>query len=112
MKKVTALQLEEDLLDRYTRWKDIYENGCTDRLWEDGTNINLVRNHIIYYKKQCEEFFKDKLHLYPDLYFYPLPEKLPYDFMAKSREVSGKILTSTKEQTYNEVVKFKWCEVM
>lgn len=31
------------------------ENGSNDRLWCDGANLYLVRNHIISYRKQIEE---------------------------------------------------------
>lgn len=30
-------------------WKDINQNGCNDPFWSDGCNMNLTRNHIIYY---------------------------------------------------------------
>lgn len=37
-------ELENDL----ARWKDIYENGCSDPFWSDGVNLNLKRNHILF----------------------------------------------------------------
>ncbi len=30
------------------RWHYLRENGCSDPFWPDGTNLNLVRNHIIF----------------------------------------------------------------
>lgn len=39
----------------YKHWKDIYNNGCNDPFWCDGTNLNLVRNHIEYYRRKIEE---------------------------------------------------------
>lgn len=29
------------------RWRDIFEDGCSDPAWPDGCNLNLIRNHII-----------------------------------------------------------------
>lgn len=34
----------------YERWNDIAVNGCSDPFWTDGVNMNLVRNHILYYR--------------------------------------------------------------
>lgn len=31
-------------------WKAINQNGCSDPFWSDGCNMNLTRNHIIYYQ--------------------------------------------------------------
>ena len=111
---VTVESLESNLLKEYARWKEIYEHGSNDPIWLDGTNIDLTRNHIIYYKRQCEELLGDNLHLYPDVYFYPLPKKLVYNFMAVSRYVSfyDEVLTSNKTLPYTEVVKFNFEQEM
>lgn len=110
----TAKELSEELIDRYTRWSHIYHNGCSDPSYEDGVNLNLVRNHIIYAKKDCEKFLGDNLHLYPDSYFFPDPVQLPNDFMAVDRKLNcrGKVLLSTKTLPYSEVIKFDWSEVL
>lgn len=113
-KQPTVKELESNLLDRYHRWKDIYDNGSTDPMYEDGTGLNLVRNHISYYKKQCEEVLGDKFFLYPDSYFYPLPIKVSHQFMSVDR-VCGfttEMKRSTKVLPYEEAVKFDWSEVL
>lgn len=113
-KEPTSREIEAELIDRYKRWKDIYENGCSDPFWEDGVNLDLVRNHIIFEKRVCEEVLGDKYFLYPDAYFYPLPAKLPNDFMAvdKTFGTKGKSLKSTKTLPYEGVVRFDWSEVL
>ena len=110
----SATELRDNLYKDYTRWKYIYDNGCSDPTYEDGVNINLVRNHISYGKRMCEEHLGDNLHLYPDCYFFPEPMKLPMDFMAVDRRLNcrGKVLTATKTLPYNEVMKFDWSEVL
>ena len=50
----TAEKLGKELRDSYERWNHILQNGAGDPFWEDGLNMNLVRNHIIHYKRQCE----------------------------------------------------------
>lgn len=102
------------LLDSYARWKSIFEYGCSDPLCSDGVNINLVRNHIIYYKRRVEEELKDNYIAYPESYFYPDPVELPNDFMAVDRKIlsEDKVLTANKSMCYSEVVKFDWGEVL
>lgn len=39
----------EELAERFDRWDDVYQNGCHDPFWSDGVNLNLIRNHILYY---------------------------------------------------------------
>lgn len=96
----------------YSRWREIYENGCSDPNWEDGVNLNLVRNHIIYHKKMCEEHLKDNYFLYPDSYFYPEPMEVDNKFMSKDRRLSCRSATlkSTKTIPYSQAVSFDWKE--
>lgn len=73
--------LTESLRNSLSRWCDIRDNGCTDPCWSDGTNMNLVHNHIIYYKKQLMELIKDNFMLYPMEFFIPVPPEVPNDYM-------------------------------
>ena len=52
--------LAENLEKAYERWDLLYKNGGSDPFWCDGTNLNLVRNHILYYREQCEEVLEPK----------------------------------------------------
>ncbi len=38
----------------YKHWDDL-KNGCSDPAWPDGVNLNLVRNHIIYWYRLLRE---------------------------------------------------------
>lgn len=44
----TEEQIRAELDDDYARWDRISKEGCSDPFWEDGVNMNLVRNHIIF----------------------------------------------------------------
>ena len=47
--KMTVEQIQANLDERFQVWNYIAQNGCSDPGWPDGVNMNLVRNHIIYY---------------------------------------------------------------
>lgn len=116
-KVITSIDLEVRLMSDYSRWKHIFEFGCSDPSWCDGVNINLVRNHILYAKKRVEEVLKDNYIAYPDSYFYPDPVELPNDFMAVDRKPAcmGKFLTANKNLCYSEAIqftKFDWKEAL
>ena len=48
IEKRSIKQLREDIAKEFARWDEIAAHGCSDPFWEDGMNLNLVRNHIIY----------------------------------------------------------------
>ena len=63
------------LQERFDRWDNVYENGCRDPFWTDGVNLNLIRQHIIFYKSELEKSIKDgeypeicKRDVHPEMY--------------------------------------------
>ncbi len=75
------------LEESYARWEYLYENGCSDPFYEDGINLNLVRNHIIYYKQALEK--EHNLFGYPDAYYRELPPEVDSKYMARSDEIKA-----------------------
>lgn len=76
----------DSIVDEQARWLDLRENGCNDPFWSDGCNMNLLRNHIIYYKGKIRECC-DEHHLpIPDEYYIPLPPKVDQNYMANLRQ--------------------------
>ena len=74
----------------FKRWEDLFTNGGSDPFHSDGVNLNLVRNHICYYKKQLKEN-----NQFPDIYYKDTPPEVDYNFMVRSDEIidnSNKIL--------------------
>lgn len=57
------------------RWQYIAENGCSDPFWADGSNMNLLRNHLTYYKRLIREVCAENDFELPAEAFYP---DLPY----------------------------------
>ena len=80
-------QLAEVIRESHEQWKRLRENGGNDPFWTDGVNLNLVRNHIIYGRRLCEEELQEGD--YPEDYL-PLPEKVPPNYMVKSDEIRRK----------------------
>lgn len=107
--QITAQSLESTLLKDYRRWKQIFDEGCSDPSWEDGVNTNLVRSHILYTKGEIQRHLKDNFIAYPDSFFYPEPIQLPNNFMAVDRYMPRfrKTFTATKNLRYNEAIRFR-----
>lgn len=82
-------QLAEVIRESYEQWKRLWENGGKDPFWTDGANLNLVRNHIIYGRRLCEEELQEGD--YPEEYYLPIPEKVHQDLMVKSDEIREKV---------------------
>ena len=91
IKEDYALKLQES----YARWTDIYKHGTSDPFWEDGCNLNLVRNHISYYRKKIEEtMLADN---YPDLYYKDVPPEVDNKYMARTDEIRANAKASLAE---------------
>ena len=74
-----------ELEKAYAHWQDLYEHGGSDPTWPDGVNLNLVRNHIINYKRQIEETCP--LYMSHELYQRPLPPEVDNNYMARADEI-------------------------
>lgn len=53
--KMTVTQLQQERDNSVAHWNDLMLHGCCDPGWPDGVNLNLVRNHIIYYERLIAE---------------------------------------------------------
>lgn len=54
-KEPTVPELVVQIRRSFSRWKHIKAHGTTDPFWPDGTNMNLVRNHIIHDQTRLRE---------------------------------------------------------
>lgn len=89
-------ELEKD----YTRWNDVYCNGTTDPSWEDGFNLNLIRNHILIDKQRLERLLpQDQL---PKLYFEKDPPEVNNHYMAKKEKILQDALEYYQECIHTE----------
>ena len=61
------------LMLSHMRWRKIQEEGCNDPFWSDGANLNLIRNHIIYFRDEIRKLCENKNLPLPELYYEEVP---------------------------------------
>jgi hypothetical protein len=76
---------EKQLTDSFERWDRCYTNGTQDPLWSDGISLNLIKNHINYFKHKIEDTIQSDY--YPEIYYRDTPPVLPNDYMARADEI-------------------------
>ncbi len=74
-----------ELQNSFDRWDHIFEHGCSDPFWPDGINLNLVRNHIFYYRKQIEEKYPEGQR--PEIYDREVPPEVDNYYIARVEEI-------------------------
>ena len=77
-------QLSKELVEELKHWQYLREHGCQDPFWADGVNMNLTRNHIIYYKMRLRELCKDGN--LPEEYYLPTPPEVDNNYLARKNE--------------------------
>lgn len=82
--KITLDYLVKELNAEFERHKYLMEFGGQDPFWADGYNINLVRNHILHYKKKIEDYCEENSYELPKNYFRDTPDEVPDDYMANA----------------------------
>ena len=80
-------ELAKECKQSYERWTELHSNGCRDPCWTDGVNLNLVRNHIIHYKRQMAALYKEQGVEPPPILLRELPPRLDPKFMANADEI-------------------------
>ncbi len=89
-KKQKKQDLETGLNNHYNRWGYLREHGGSDPFYADGTNMNLVRNHILYCKNKMVEEYGSDYEKYPDIFYRDIPPEAEDGYMAKSWEIRDK----------------------
>lgn len=92
------------LENSFARWDFIHEYGCSDPFWADGVNMNLVRNHIMYYKQQLSE--EATLFLLPKAYYREVPPEVGNNYMARPDEIRQNAARSMQIIDADENLKF------
>lgn len=87
MGKKQETDYEAELIREFERWEYLKEYGGSDPFYDDATNMNLVRNHILYAKRQLEEKYGADISKYPEIYFRELPPETEQGYMAGAAEI-------------------------
>lgn len=74
------------LISEKERLISICESGCNDPAYPDGTNMNLVRNHMIYYKGKIFDICKEKEIELPEEYYISIPPVVNDWYMAHMKQ--------------------------
>lgn len=85
--KKSEQDYEMELVREYEHWENMREYGCSDPFYDDATNMNLTRNHIIYAKKQLENLYGGDMSKYPEVYFRELPPITEKGYMAGAAQI-------------------------
>lgn len=88
-KEMTANELKNTISDAFCRWEELSLHGCSDPQWPDGVNMNLVRNHIIYYQQLLAEYDDGQYSMFSDSMSEQtreLPPLVPDGYMVKDGE--------------------------
>ena len=76
------MKLSEELERSFIRWDNLNQYGGSDPFWEDGCNMNLVRNHIINYKQEIKKQNKTS-----EICQRETPPKVDNKYMARAEEI-------------------------
>lgn len=85
----------------YDQWEHYHKYGGQDPFWPDGSNMQLIRNHIIYYKRQMKEICDNLSCELPECYERELPPEVPQGYMARKEEIHDNALIALEKfQSY------------
>ncbi len=89
MDKKTSIQKQikycaDSIISSLKEWEYLRIYGGQDPFWPDGANMNLVRNHILFYKRELEELCIEVA--LPDAYYMPTPPEVDNDYLAPEGE--------------------------
>ena len=97
-------QSQINYIEERTNWEVTHQYGCFDPFWPDGTNLNLIRNHCIFYKRQMEEVCKEHSLPMPEL--PPLPVEVDEDFMAPYGRFPNRLAKGKPDQDVQLCLEF------
>lgn len=97
----------EEIVGRLVRWHIIKDYGCQDPFYADGCNMNLVRNHIIYYKKRIMALCQSQSWDLPEEYYLPTPPVVSENYMANfSNQPRVRRLTEKGDKLIKQEIEF------
>lgn len=90
-------KLIQELEDSFKSWEHLKKYGGQDPFWEDGGNMNLVRNHIFNEKRRMQEYCEEKKLELPEIYYRKTPQQVDDEYMARADEIRKNANRALKE---------------
>ena len=103
MKANRKEELGKEIVKSLKQWKCIKLHGAGDPFWSDGINMGLVRNHIIYFKRKCEEELDGD---YPQEYYLATPPEVSKSYMTRAGEIRAKAKLAERELPQGQLTIF------
>lgn len=95
------LKLRAEIRNEAARWLWYRDHGGQDPFWQDGANMNLIRNHMISYKNDMQRLCAAEGWQLPEEYFIPLPDVVDDTYMADPK--SPRMKTINGRATHKRV---------
>ena len=76
------LLLRKRVREDIDRWFWYRDHGGQDPFWQDGVNMNLIRNHLISFKNDIQSICAAEGWVLPEEYFIPIPDVVDPTYMA------------------------------
>lgn len=86
-KKKEKEDFPAELEKSFEQWEHLREYGGSDPFYADGVNMNLTRNHIMYYKRKIVEEYGADYEKYPEAFYRDLPPEADNNYMARAGEI-------------------------
>ena len=96
------LQLSKECANYFERWNDLYENGGQDPFWEDGVNLNLTRNHILYTQNEMKRICGEIGYFMPEICTKEPPPVVDNKYIARKDFIfatARKVLAELQQNT-------------
>lgn len=104
-KPLTESEIRAKIEREYERWNEIAWHGCQDPGFPDGVNMDLVRNHILYW---YHELYKNGFTVrnlfgeYPEE--RPVPPKVPQDYMVRDGRYPDRLKRTCPKEELEQLV--------
>lgn len=82
----TVESLVAQIKDSFKQWEEIRKHGCNDPFYPDGTNMNLVRNHIHRYQQKLRDLCTSQKLKCPFSAKKKAPRQVSETFYSKGRK--------------------------
>jgi hypothetical protein len=100
----TIEELSAEIKKSHVHWREIWRHGTSDPFFEDGTNLNLVANHIRYWQDLARTWCERHQAAAPRIALVFVPAEMDPQWMAPGSR-AGRFSLNRKEPAHAETRK-------